>query len=150
MMKSSSSSRASCKLVSVTRRSVGHLWSYTSRTSIVPETTTTGSDRLVTVFLCACSFQWLSLASDPMEESHGDAESEGCARGFVTSSNPSAWPWQRCCTTRTTGCTPSTALHGARPQPPGPGEGERVTRRNTRRRSRVPCHRGLLHNELQR
>ena len=70
-----------------------------------------------------------------MEESHGDAESGGCARGFVTSSNPSAWPWQRCCTTRTTGCTPSTALHGARTQPPGPGEGERVTRRSTRRSS---------------
>ena len=55
-----------------------------------------------------------------MEESHGAAESGGCARGIVTSSNPSAWPWLRCCTTRTTGCTPSTALHGARPQPPGP------------------------------
>ena len=41
-----------------------------------------------------------------MEESHGAAESGGCARGFVTSSNPSAWPWQRCCTTRTTGCLP--------------------------------------------
>ena len=77
-----------------------------------------------------------------MEESHGDAESGGCARGFVTSSNPSAWPWQRCCTTRTTGCTLSTALHGARPQPPGPGEGERVTRRSTRRRSgRLPLPR---------
>ena len=31
-MKSSSSSRAPCKLVSVTRCIVGHLWSYTSRT----------------------------------------------------------------------------------------------------------------------
>ena len=30
-----------------------------------------------------------------MAESHGAAESGGCARGFVTSSNPSAWPWQR-------------------------------------------------------
>ena len=67
-----------------------------------------------------------------MEESHGDAESGGCARCFVTSSNPSAFPWQRCCTIRTTRCTPSTALHGARTQPPGPGEGERVTRRCTR------------------
>ena len=71
-----------------------------------------------------------------MEESHGAAESGGCARGFVTSSNPSAWPWLRCCTTRTTGCTPSTALHGARTQPPGPGRGEKVTRRSTRPSSR--------------
>ena len=39
-MKSSSSSRAPCKLVSVTC-SVGHLWSYTSRTLTVSETTTT-------------------------------------------------------------------------------------------------------------
>ena len=44
-------------------------------------------------FLCARFFcSRLSLASDPMEESHGDAESGGCARGSVTSSNPSAWP----------------------------------------------------------
>ena len=44
----------------------------------------------------------------------------------------------------TTGCTPSTALHGARPQPPGPGEGERVTRRSTRRRSGRPPFPGVL------
>ena len=72
------------------------------------------------LFVLVTVFSWLSLASDPMEESHGDAESGGCARGFVTSSNPSAWPWLRCCTTRTTRCTPSTALHGARTQPPVP------------------------------
>ena len=35
---------------------------------------------------------------------------------FRLSSNPSTWPGQRCCTTRTTGCTPSTALHRARTQ----------------------------------
>ena len=35
-------------------------------------------------------------------------------------------------TTPTTRCTPSTALHGARTQPPGPGGEERVTRRSTR------------------
>ena len=57
--------------------------------------------------------------------------SGGCARGFVTSSNPSAWPWQQRGTTRSTGYTLSTALHGARAQPPGPGEGERVTSRST-------------------
>ena len=73
------------------------------------------------LFVLVTVFSLLSLASDPMEESHGDAESSGCARGFLTSSNPFAWPWQRCCTSRTTGCTPSTALHGARTQPPGPG-----------------------------
>ena len=76
-----------------------------------------------------------------MEESHGDAESGGCARGFVTSSTPSAWPWQRCCTTRTTGCTPSTALHRARTQPPGPGEVERVTRSTRPSSGRLPLPR---------
>ena len=49
-----------------------------------------------------------------------------------TNSSPSVWPWQRCCTTRTAGCTPRTALYGARAQLPKPGKEERVTRRSTR------------------
>ena len=101
---------------------------------VVSETTTTTARCFVLVTVVS----WLSPASDPMEKPHGDAESGGCARGFVTSSNPSAWPWQRCCTTRMTGCTPSTALHGARIQPPGPGDGESDETKHTAKIRKTP------------
>ena len=58
-----------------------------------------------------------------MSSACGQSEllSGGCVRCSGTNSSPSAWPCQRCCTTRTAGCTPRMALHGARAQPPRPG-----------------------------
>ena len=61
-MKSSSSSRAPCNLVSVTVGSVGHLWSYTSRTLTVSETTRTRprSGRIpLPRRQTPCTVQWL-------------------------------------------------------------------------------------------
>ena len=73
-----------------------------------------------------------------MEELLGAAESGGCARGYVTSSNPSAWPWLRCCTTRTTRCTPSTALHGARTATRARGGGESDEKKYTAKFRKTP------------
>ena len=64
MMKSSSSSRAPCKVVSVTRCSVGHLWSYTFRTLTVPETTTTKLSVPWVYFFTSLVEEW-TLAGSP-------------------------------------------------------------------------------------